>query len=256
MIDTVRLNINAGSGGNGCSSFLREKYRPRGGPNGGDGGDGGSAYLVGDSSINTLLHIKFNSTIYVVHGGHGKGKNKRGGNGDDKYIPVPIGTVVYRMDEDGNREYLDDITNSNPRLIAVGGRGGWGNTRFATPTNQEPVLAQRGEKGERVVLFLELKLLADVGIVGAPNAGKSSLLTLLSAAKPKIANYPFTTLEPNLGVVEHKGQDFVMVDIPGLIEGAHQGIGNYGKYIAKEWFLCRKRTLESKARGNQFRQYF
>ena len=147
MIDTVRLNINAGSGGNGCSSFLREKYRPKGGPNGGDGGDGGSAYLVGDSSINTLLHIKFNSTIYVVHGGHGKGKNKRGGNGDDKYIPVPIGTVVYRMDEDGNREYLDDITNSNPRLGAVGGRGGWGNTRFATPTNQEPVLAQRGEKG-------------------------------------------------------------------------------------------------------------
>ena len=225
MIDTVRLNINAGSGGNGCSSFLREKYRPRGGPNGGDGGDGGSAYLVGDSSINTLLHIKFNSTIYVVHGGHGKGKNKRGGNGDDKYIPVPIGTVVYRMDEDGNKEYLDDITNSNPRLVAVGGRGGWGNTRFATPTNQEPVLAQRGEKGERAVLFLELKLLADVGLLAKPNAGKSTLISMCSAAKAKVADYPFTTVEPVLGVVTVGQNDFVMMEVPGLLEGAHDGIG-------------------------------
>ena len=200
MIDTVRLNINAGSGGNGCSSFLREKYRPKGGPNGGDGGDGGSAYLVGDSSINTLLHIKFNSTVYVVHGSHGKGKNKRGGNGEDKFIPVPMGTVVYRMNEEGEKEYLDDITTSTPRLVAVGGRGGWGNTRFATPTNQEPVLAQRGEKGERSVLFLELKLLADVGLLAKPNAGKSTLISMCSAAKAKVADYPFTTVEPVLGV--------------------------------------------------------
>jgi len=225
MIDTVRLNINAGSGGNGCSSFLREKYRPKGGPNGGDGGDGGSAYLVGDSSINTLLHIKFNSTVYVVHGGHGKGKNKRGGNGDDKYIPVPMGTVVYRMNEEGEKEYLDDITSTNPRLVAVGGRGGWGNTRFATPTNQEPVLAQRGEKGEKTVLFLELKLLADVGLLAKPNAGKSTLISMCSAAKAKVADYPFTTVEPVLGVVRVGQNDFVMMEVPGLLEGAHDGIG-------------------------------
>ena len=225
MIDTVRLNINAGSGGNGCSSFLREKYRPKGGPNGGDGGDGGSAYLVGDTSINTLLHIKFNSTIYVVHGGHGKGKNKRGGNGEDRYIPVPMGTVIYRMNEEGEKEYLDDITSAKPRLIAVGGRGGWGNTRFATPTNQEPVLAQRGEKGEKVVLFLELKLLADVGLLAKPNAGKSTLISMCSAAKAKVADYPFTTVEPVLGVVRVGDDDFVMMEVPGLLEGAHEGIG-------------------------------
>jgi len=225
MIDTVRLNINAGSGGNGCSSFLREKYRPKGGPNGGDGGDGGSAYLFGDSSINTLLHIKFNSTLYVVHGGHGKGKNRRGANGDDKQISVPMGTVVYRMNEDGQREYLDDITSETPRLVAVGGRGGWGNTRFATPTNQEPVLAQRGEKGEKVVLFLELKLLADVGLLAKPNAGKSTLISMCSAAKAKVADYPFTTVEPVLGVVNMGNNDFVMMEVPGLLEGAHDGIG-------------------------------
>ena len=225
MIDTVRLNINAGSGGNGCSSFLREKYRPKGGPNGGDGGDGGSAYLFGDSSINTLLHIKFNSTIYVVHGGHGKGKNRRGANGDDKQISVPMGTVVYRMNEEGEKEYLDDITSESPRLVAVGGRGGWGNTRFATPTNQEPVLAQRGEKGEKVVLFLELKLLADVGLLAKPNAGKSTLISMCSAAKAKVADYPFTTVEPVLGVVNMGNNDFVMMEVPGLLEGAHDGIG-------------------------------
>ena len=225
MIDTVRLNINAGSGGNGCSSFLREKYRPKGGPNGGDGGDGGSAYLFGDSSINTLLHIKFNSTIYVVHGGHGKGKNRRGANGDDKQISVPMGTVVYRMNEEGEKEYLDDITGETPRLVAVGGRGGWGNTRFATPTNQEPVLAQRGEKGEKVVLYLELKLLADVGLLAKPNAGKSTLISMCSAAKAKVADYPFTTVEPVLGVVRIGNNDFVMMEVPGLLEGAHDGIG-------------------------------
>ena len=225
MIDTVRLNINAGSGGNGCSSFLREKYRPKGGPNGGDGGDGGSAYLVGDSSINTLLHIKYNSTIYVVHGGYGKGKNRRGANGDHKYIRVPMGTVVYRLKEDGEQEYVDDIISDLPRLVAVGGRGGWGNARFATATNQTPVLAQRGEKGERTILFLELKLLADVGLLAKPNAGKSTLISMCSAAKAKIADYPFTTVEPVLGVVRVGQNDFVMMEVPGLLEGAHDGIG-------------------------------
>ncbi len=181
--------------------------------------------MVGDTSINTLLHIKFNSTIYVVHGGHGKGKNKRGGNGEDRYIPVPMGTVIYRMNEEGEKEYLDDITSAKPRLIAVGGRGGWGNTRFATPTNQEPVLAQRGEKGEKVVLFLELKLLADVGLLAKPNAGKSTLISMCSAAKAKVADYPFTTVEPVLGVVRVGEDDFVMMEVPGLLEGAHEGIG-------------------------------
>ena len=225
MIDTVRLNINAGSGGNGCSSFLREKYRPKGGPNGGDGGDGASAYLVGDPSINTLLHIKFNSTIYADHGGHGKGKNRRGRNGDSKYIPVPIGTVVYRMSEDGEKELIDDIRNDTPRLVAVGGRGGWGNTRFSTPTNQEPVLSERGGRGEKAVLFLELKLLADVGLLAKPNAGKSTLISMCSAAKAKVADYPFTTVEPVLGVVSVGWDDFVMMEVPGLLEGAHEGVG-------------------------------
>jgi len=181
--------------------------------------------LFGDSSINTLLHIKFNSTIYVVHGGHGKGKNRRGANGEDKQISVPMGTVVYRMNEEGDKEYLDDITSETPRLVAVGGRGGWGNTRFATPTNQEPVLAQRGEKGEKVVLFLELKLLADVGLLAKPNAGKSTLISMCSAAKAKVADYPFTTVEPVLGVVNLGNNDFVMMEVPGLLEGAHDGIG-------------------------------
>ncbi len=225
MIDTVRLNIRAGNGGNGCASFLREKYRPKGGPNGGDGGDGGSAYLVGDSSYNTLLHIKFNSTVYCESGAHGKGKNKRGANGRDTYIPVPIGTVVWRMNRDGSRDFLTDIHNSAPFLVGRGGRGGWGNSRFATSTNQEPVLAERGEKGDGAVLFLELKLLADVGLLARPNAGKSTLISRCSAAKAKVADYPFTTVEPVLGVVRSGNSDFVMMEIPGLLEGAHKGVG-------------------------------
>ena len=225
MIDTVRLNIRAGSGGNGCASFLREKYRPKGGPNGGDGGDGGSAYLVGDPSFNTLLHIKFNSTIYCESGGHGKGKNRRGPNGKDTIVPVPIGTVVWRLNRDGSRDFLTDITSDTPYLVGRGGRGGWGNARFATSTNQEPVLSERGEKGEATVLFLELKLLADVGLLARPNAGKSTLISRCSAAKARVADYPFTTVEPVLGVVRSGQRDFVMMEIPGLLEGAHKGVG-------------------------------
>ena len=225
MIDTVRLNIRAGSGGNGCASFLREKYRPKGGPNGGDGGDGGSAYLVGDPSFNTLLHIKFNSTIYCESGGHGKGKNRRGPNGKDTIVPVPIGTVVWQLNRDGSRDFLTDITSDAPYLVGRGGRGGWGNARFATSTNQEPVLSERGEKGEAAVLFLELKLLADVGLLARPNAGKSTLISRCSAAKARVADYPFTTVEPVLGVVRSGKRDFVMMEIPGLLEGAHKGVG-------------------------------
>ena len=225
MIDTVRLNIKAGDGGNGCVSFLREKFRPRGGPNGGDGGNGGNAYVVGDSSLNTLLHLKYNSTMYVDRGGHGKGKGQRGGNGEDTQIKVPLGTVIWRMHKGGEKEFLTDVTDDTPRLVAQGGTGGWGNAHYVSPTNQEPMLSQRGERGEYVVLFLELKLLADVGLLARPNAGKSTLISRCSAAKPRIADYPFTTVEPVLGVVTTRGQDFVMMEVPGLLEGAHEGVG-------------------------------
>ncbi len=225
MIDTVRLNIKAGNGGNGCSSFLREKYRPKGGPNGGDGGDGGNAYIIGDPSYNTLLHIKFNSTVYGHNGGHGGGKNRRGANGADTVMPVPIGTVVSRLAEDGTKELLADVRSETPYLVARGGKGGWGNTRFATATNQEPILSERGQRGEGAVLFLELKLLADVGLLARPNAGKSTLISMCSAAKAKVADYPFTTVEPVLGVVRVGQADFVMMEVPGLLEGAHDGVG-------------------------------
>ena len=225
MIDTTRLNIKGGDGGNGCVSFLREKYRPKGGPNGGDGGHGGHAYIVGDLSLNTLLHLKFNSTIYVERGKHGKGKDQRGANGSDTIIRVPFGTIVRQRDRDGTTEFLSDITDETPCLVAQGGRGGWGNTRFATSTNQEPMLSQRGETGESVVLMLELKLLADVGLLAKPNAGKSTLISHCSAAQPRIASYPFTTVEPVLGVVGSRDKSFVMMEVPGLIEGAHEGVG-------------------------------
>ena len=217
MIDTVRLNIHAGSGGNGCISFLREKYRPNGGPNGGDGGGGGSAYICGDSSFNTLLHLKFTSTIYVERGGHGGGKDRTGRNGKDQIIRVPMGTLIWQEDEDGERFLLADICDTAPVMVAQGGRGGWGNTRFVSPTNQEPLLAQNGERGDRSILFLELKLLADVGLLACPNAGKSTLISRCSRAKPKVAEYPFTTVEPVLGVVSAHGQDFVMMEVPGLL---------------------------------------
>ena len=225
MIDTVRLNIKGGDGGNGCISFLREKFRPKGGPNGGDGGDGGSVYIIGDDSFNTLLHLKFNSTIYADRGVHGKGKNQRGGNGEATEIRVPLGTVVSKRNSGGSADILADITDDSPCLVAVGGKGGWGNTRFATSTNQEPLLSQKGESGESVVLLLELKLLADVGLLAKPNAGKSTLISRCSAARPKIADYPFTTIEPVLGVVGVHDTSFVMMEVPGLIEGAHDGVG-------------------------------
>jgi len=225
MIDTVRINVKAGNGGNGCVSFLTEKFQPRGGPNGGDGGNGGNAFLCGDSSLNTLLHLKFNSTLYGNKGTHGKGKTQTGATGHDTIIPVPLGTQAYRLGEHGEKSFMFDVVDSVPHLIARGGRGGWGNTRYVSATNREPMLAQKGELGDYVVLFLELKLLADVGLLARPNAGKSTLISHCSAAKPRIADYPFTTVEPVLGVVSHKGQDFVMMEVPGLLEGAHRGIG-------------------------------
>ena len=227
MIDTVRLNIKAGNGGNGCVSFLREKFRPKGGPNGGDGGDGGNAYIVGDSSLNTLIHLKFNSTFYVERGEHGRGKDQRGSNASDTYIYVPLGTVICRLvpDSNGEKAFLADIIDDTPVLVGQGGKGGWGNTHYVTSTNQTPMLSQQGGSGDWIVLFLELKLLADVGLLAKPNAGKSTLISRCSAAKPRIADYPFTTVEPILGVVSTRGKEFVMMEVPGLIEGAHEGVG-------------------------------
>jgi len=224
MIDIAKISVKAGNGGNGCISFRREKFVPKGGPDGGDGGNGGNVYLWGDSSLNTLLHLKYHSTWRAKRGNHGGGKKKRGANGDDTKIPVPIGTVVWRLSND-EKEFAADLTSSEPVLVARGGAGGFGNKRFVSSVHKEPVLAQSGEEGEDVILLLELKLLADVGLIGQPNAGKSTLLSASSAARPKIAPYAFTTIDPALGVVITRDRSFVMMEIPGLVEGAHRGVG-------------------------------
>jgi GTP-binding protein len=224
FIDTARIVVKAGDGGRGCVSFRREKYVPRGGPNGGDGGDGGSIYLEASRSFRTLIDQKFQQLYRATRGEHGRGKDQHGATGPDMTIKVPPGTVVTDAETGA---LLADLTREGERvLVAKGGRGGRGNARFATATRQAPRFAQPGIPGETRTLQLELKLIADVGLVGLPNAGKSSLLAAFSAARPKIAAYPFTTLAPNLGVVEvppHGG--FVVADIPGLIEGAAQGAG-------------------------------
>ena len=186
---------------------------------------GGNVYIVGDPSLNTLLHLKYHSTWRAKRAAHGGSNKKRGANGDEVSIPVPIGTVVWMLTKDNGREAIADISGTEPMLVARGGSGGFGNARFVTPTHQEPILAEKGEEGEAATLLLELKLLADVGIIGQPNAGKSTLLSVCSAAKPKIAPYPFTTTDPVLGVVSTRNRDFVMMEVPGLIEGAHKGIG-------------------------------
>ncbi|CAI8321286.1 MAG: GTPase Obg [Chloroflexota bacterium] len=225
MIDTVRLNLFAGRGGNGCVSFLHEKFNPKGGPNGGDGGHGGDIVIQSDDSLNTLLHLKFNSTIYGTNGHHGKGKEQRGSNAKETIITAPLGTVIWKINSDGVKTFVADLDQDKRVLVAKGGLGGWGNKRFVSSTNQEPLLAQTGEKGEETILFLELKLLADVGLLAKPNAGKSTFISRCTKAKPKIADYQFTTLEPVLGVVEYGEGSFVMMEVPGLIEGANEGVG-------------------------------
>jgi len=224
FIDEAKITVKGGDGGHGCIAFRREKYVPKGGPSGGDGGGGGSVYLISDPHDNTLLKFRFNHTFRAERGRHGEGSNRHGRSGSDLDVSVPIGTVVH---DDETGEELHDFTKPGERvLIAKGGRGGHGNAHFASSVNRVPHKAQDGAPGEEKTLRLELKLLADVGLVGYPNVGKSTLISRISAARPKIAEYPFTTLEPHLGVVSvGMDQSFVVADIPGLIEGAHLGHG-------------------------------
>ncbi|MCX7913400.1 MAG: GTPase ObgE [Thermodesulfovibrionales bacterium] len=223
FIDYTIVHVKAGDGGRGCVSFRREKYVPKGGPDGGDGGKGGDIVIKATRDLNTLLDVAYRKTYKAQRGGHGKGKKKHGADGADTIISVPIGTVV--KDQEGN--ILADLDFDGATFIAArGGRGGLGNCHFVSPVNQTPRYAQPGMPGEEKWLILELKLLADVGLIGLPNAGKSTLISVISSAKPKIADYPFTTLIPNLGVVKvEDGKSFVVADIPGIIEGAHAGAG-------------------------------
>ena len=224
FIDEAKISVKAGDGGHGSIAFRREKFVPRGGPSGGDGGNGGNIYLVADPHENTLLKFRFNHIFRAGRGHHGEGSNRHGKNGEDMEIRVPVGTAVY---DDETGDLFHDFTETGERvLIAKGGRGGHGNAHFASSSNRAPQRAQDGAPGEDKNLRLELKLLADVGLVGYPNVGKSTLISRISAAHPKIADYPFTTLEPHLGVVSlDTDKSFVMADIPGLIEGAHLGHG-------------------------------
>ena len=224
FIDEANITVKAGGGGHGCIAFRREKFVPKGGPSGGNGGHGGSIYLVADTHENTLLKFRFNHTFRAERGRHGEGSNRHGRSGEDLEIRVPVGTVIYDVE---TGEILHDFTQANESLlIAKGGRGGHGNAHFASSINRVPYKAQDGASGEEKTLRLELKLLADVGLVGYPNVGKSTLISRISAARPKIAEYPFTTMEPHLGVVSlDTDRSFVVADIPGLIEGAHLGAG-------------------------------
>lgn len=224
FIDSAKIFLRAGNGGNGCISFRREKYVPRGGPDGGDGGKGGSIIFVADRKINTLIDFKYKRHYMAEDGEHGRGKNQHGKNGKDLFIRVPAGTIIKNAN---TGEIIADLADDGESVIvARGGKGGKGNASFATPTRQAPRIATRGEKVEPLWIILELHLIADVGIIGMPNAGKSTLISKISAAKPKIADYPFTTLSPNLGVVRYgEFNSFVVADLPGLIEGAHRGEG-------------------------------
>ena len=236
FVDEVDIHVEAGHGGRGCLAFRREKFVPRGGPSGGDGGHGGSVYIVASPHINTLINFRYHPLSDAEPGEHGMGSNCTGAGGKDLELAVPIGTLVYeKSDADADHPYtlLADLSEEGQRvLVARGGRGGMGNARFATATNRAPRKVQPGEPGEIKDLRLELKLLADVGLVGFPNAGKSTMIARISAARPKIADYPFTTLVPNLGVVKiSDDRSFVVADVPGLIEGAHRGQGLGDRFL-------------------------
>jgi GTP-binding protein len=239
FVDEVTIKAIAGDGGNGVVHFRREKYIPRGGPDGGDGGDGGSVYLIGDNNLNTLADFRHVRTYTAESGQKGQGRQMTGKSAEDLYIPVPVGTLIY---DDDTQELIGDLTAAGQKiLVAQGGFHGLGNTRFKSSTNQAPRKCTPGSPGERRALRLELKVLADVGLLGMPNAGKSTFIRAVSAARPKVANYPFTTLYPNLGVVRvDQNRSFVVADIPGLIEGASTGAGlgiQFLKHLARTRLL-------------------
>ena len=228
FVDYVKITVKAGDGGNGCVSFRREKYVPHGGPDGGDGGSGGSIFAEANTSLMTLMDLKYRPHYVAKRGAHGKRKNMSGRNAPDIVIKLPLGAVI--SEENGN--VLADLTKPNkPVVLARGGKGGKGNQHFATPTNKAPRKATPGAPGEHKKLIIELKIIADVGLVGLPNAGKSTLLSALTSASPKVASYPFTTLHPNLGVLEIDDKQIVIADIPGLIEGAYKGVGLGHKFL-------------------------
>jgi GTP-binding protein len=229
FLDEAKVYIRSGDGGNGCVAFRREKFIEFGGPNGGDGGKGGDVVAAAVDGLNTLIDYRYQQHFYAKNGGGGMGKDRHGANGADAVLKVPVGTQIY--DEDGET-LLADLTERGQRIVlAHGGNGGFGNAHFKSSTNRAPRRANSGQPGKEHTIRLRLKLIADAGVVGLPNAGKSTFLAAVSAAKPKIADYPFTTLQPQLGVVEIDGREFVLADIPGLIEGAHEGVGLGDRFL-------------------------
>tara|TARA_Y100000590_G_C15610116_1_gene973519 strand:+ start:296 stop:1279 length:984 start_codon:yes stop_codon:yes gene_type:complete len=229
FLDQAKIYLKAGHGGNGCVSFRREKFIEFGGPDGGDGGNGGSIVFIADSNLNTLIDFRYQQHFKAEKGQDGKGKKKTGKSGEDLVLKVPIGTQIF---EEDNNTLIEDLTKSGQKIIlANGGKGGLGNVKFKSSTNRAPRKKTEGEKGQSFCIWLQLKVIADVGIVGMPNSGKSSLLSALTSAKPKIANYAFTTINPNLGVTSYNNKEITLADIPGLIEGAHEGVGLGDKFL-------------------------
>ncbi len=229
FLDQAKVYIKAGNGGSGSASFRREKFVEYGGPDGGDGGDGGSIIVQSDRNLNTLIDFRYAQHFKAQHGKPGSKRNKTGANGEDLILKVPLGTQVY--EEDNNTLIYDFTRNKEKYLVASGGKGGLGNVRFKSSTNRAPRKKTNGKLGEEFWIWLQLKVIADIGIIGKPNAGKSSLLAALTRAKPKIANYPFTTINPNLGVSYCEGKEITLADIPGLVEGAHKGVGLGDKFL-------------------------
>jgi GTPase len=229
FLDQAKIYIKAGNGGSGSAHFRREKFVEYGGPDGGDGGNGGSIIIVSDRNLNTLIDFRYAQHFKAEHGHAGSKRNRTGANGKDVILKVPVGTQVY--EEDNNTLIYDFTKNNEKYLVAAGGKRGLGNVRFKTSTNRAPKKKTPGKPGEEFWIWFQLKVIADIGIIGKPNAGKSSLLAALTRAKPKIANYPFTTINPNLGVTYYKGKEVTLADIPGLVEGAHKGIGLGDKFL-------------------------